>query len=258
MEPRHFAPYDDADFAPEPEVDPGKRGKRPLTREERRKREKRRRLLIAGVAVVILLSGVGLMAGTYYYDKVITPDELTLENSTTVFASDGTTQIARLGSKNRTEISMDKLSKPIRDALIAGEDKNFYTHHGIDLSGIARAAWNNLTGGQTQGASTITQQYARRAANDMDVTYARKLREAIMARKLEDQYSKEEILGFYLNTVYFGRGAYGVGGRGRAVLRHPTRQDRHDDGRAGRGARAVLAPAGAGEGAARATTRQTT
>jgi membrane peptidoglycan carboxypeptidase len=187
-----------------------RRAKPPLTREAKRKREKRRRLLIAAVAVVILLSGMGLIAGTYYYDKVLTPDQLTLENSTAVFASDGVTQIARLGSKNRTEISMDKLPKPIRDALIAGEDKNFYTHHGIDLWGIARAAWNNLTGGATQGASTITQQYARRAANDMDVTYARKLREAIMARKLEDQYSKEEILGFYLNTVYFGRGAYGV------------------------------------------------
>jgi membrane peptidoglycan carboxypeptidase len=204
--PQDYPPGYPPDEAPRP----AKGAKPPLTKEARRKREKRRRLLIAGLAVVILLSGVGLIAGTYYYDKVLTPDELTLENSTEVYASDGTTQIARLGSKNRTEIGMDKLAKPIRDALIAGEDKNFYTHHGIDLWGIARAAWNNLTGGSTQGASTITQQYARRAANDMDVTYARKLREAIMARKLEDQYSKEEILGFYLNTVYFGRGAYGV------------------------------------------------
>ncbi|HCT80562.1 MAG TPA: hypothetical protein DGG94_04515 [Micromonosporaceae bacterium] len=177
----------------------------------RLKKQRRRRLLIGGLAIAVLLSGVGLIAGTYFYDKVITPDQLTLENSTEVFAADGTTQIARLGSKNRSEVAMEKLPEPVRNALIAGEDKNFYTHNGIDLWGIGRAAWNNLTGGATQGASTITQQYARHAANDMEVSYGRKLREAVMARKLEAEYSKIEIMGFYLNTVYYGRGAYGIG-----------------------------------------------
>src|SRR5690348_9884899 len=89
----------DVDHGPFDAGEEPRRAKPPLTKEARRKREKRRRLLIAGVAVVILLSGMGLIAGTYYYDKVLTPDELTLENSTAVFASDGVTQIARLGSK---------------------------------------------------------------------------------------------------------------------------------------------------------------
>ena len=160
-------------------------------KEAKRKKEKRRRLLIAGLALLIMFSGVGVIAGTYFYDQVITPDELTLENSTEVYGSDGTTQIAKLGSKNRSEVAMDKLPEPVRNALIAGEDKNFYTHNGIDLWGIGRAAWNNLTGGATQGASTITQQYARIAANDLEVSYGRKLREAVMARKLEDRVRKD-------------------------------------------------------------------
>jgi membrane peptidoglycan carboxypeptidase len=188
---------------------------------QKKRRRRRRNLIIAAVAVVVLFAGLGIMGGTYFYDKVPRPDELTLMNSTEVFAADGTTQIAKLGKENRSEISMEKLPKQVRDALIAGEDKNFYDHHGIDLWGIGRAAWVNLTNGEQQGASTITQQYARRAANDMDISYARKLREAVMARKLEDDYSKEQIMGFYLNTVYFGRGAYGVGAAADAYFKIP-------------------------------------
>src|SRR5690606_32886808 len=90
------------------------------------------------------------------------------------------------------------------------EDNKFWDHSGVDFLGIARAAWNNLTGGEIQGASTITQQYARAAGNLHGQTYRRKLEEAAMAYKLTQKYSKEEILDFYLNTVYFGRGAHGI------------------------------------------------
>ncbi len=177
----------------------------------RRKRDRRLRLLASGVLIIALLLGGAVIAGTAFYDQVITPGEMMLENATEVWSVDGKTQIAQLGSTNRTEVPMTKLPEAVRHALIAGEDKNFYSHKGIDLWGIGRAAWNNLTGGATQGASTITQQYARHAASDMKMTYARKSREAVMARKLENEYSKIDILGFYLNTVYFGRGAYGIG-----------------------------------------------
>ena len=179
--------------------------------QERRKRDRHRRLLASAVVVTVLLLGGGLMVGTAFYDQVITPSEMTLDNTTEVWSWDGKTKIAQLGSTNRTEVSMTKLPESVRNALIAGEDKNFYSHEGIDPWGVGRAAWNNLLGGATQGASTITQQYARHAANDLGVTYARKFREAVMARKLENEYSKIDILGFYLNTVYFGRGAYGIG-----------------------------------------------
>lgn len=198
---------------PEPALvdEPRRRIKAPLTIEQRRKRDRRRRLLASAVLVTVLLLGGGLIVGTSFYDQVITPSEMMLENATEVWSWDGKTQIAQLGSTNRTEVPMAKLPESVRNALIAGEDKNFYSHKGIDVWGVGRAAWNNLTGGATQGASTITQQYARHAANDMKMTYARKFREAVMARKLENEYSKIDILGFYLNTVYFGRGAYGIG-----------------------------------------------
>jgi len=167
--------------------------------------------LIFGFAAMILLAGIGLIGGSYFYDSVREPGELTLVNSTEVFAADGSFQLAKLGTENRVEVPLARIPVPVQRALIAGEDKNFYEHHGVDIWGIARAAWNNITGGETQGGSTITQQYARQAAGDMEISYARKVREAIMARKLEDNYSKDEILGFYLNTVYFGRGAHGIG-----------------------------------------------
>ncbi|WP_170318908.1 transglycosylase domain-containing protein, partial [Allorhizocola rhizosphaerae] len=147
--------------APRPE------GATPPSKKVRNLRNARKRRIqnwaIAGVSLVILLTGGGLIGGSYFYDKIPHPGELSLKNSTEVFAGDDATQLAHLGSEHRSELAVNKLPEPIRNALIAGEDKNFYNHHGVDLWGIARAAWNNLTGGETQGASTITQQYARQA-----------------------------------------------------------------------------------------------
>ncbi|HEX6685201.1 MAG TPA: transglycosylase domain-containing protein, partial [Candidatus Limnocylindrales bacterium] len=180
--------------------------------------------IIIGIAAMVVLSGVGLIGGSYFYDSVREPGQLALVNSTEIFASDGKVQLAKLGTQNRVEVPLEKLPDQVQKALIAGEDKNFYEHQGVDLSGIARAAWNNLTGGETQGGSTITQQYARQAAGDLEISYARKVREAIMARKLEDTYSKAQILGFYLNTVYFGRGAHGIGAAAETYFGIPADQ----------------------------------
>ncbi|MFC7481862.1 transglycosylase domain-containing protein [Luedemannella flava] len=93
---------------------------------------------------------------------------------------------------------------------MSAEDRTFETNPGIDMKGIVRAAYNNFTGGTKQGASTITQQYARAAADLTDVTYSRKLQEAVMAWKMDDDYTKAQIMDMYLNTVYFGRNAYGI------------------------------------------------
>ncbi len=190
-------------------------------RPKHRAKTRNRRMLFA-LAALIMLAGSGLIAASYFYDSVPMPSELKLLNSTEIFANDSTTQLAKLGSQNRVEVPLSKLSPQVQRALIAGEDKNFYQHHGIDITGIARAAWNNLTGGETQGGSTVTQQYARQAAGDLEISYARKLREAIMARKLEDNYTKDQILGFYLNTVYFGRGAHGIGAAAEAFFNIPS------------------------------------
>jgi membrane peptidoglycan carboxypeptidase len=173
-------------------------------------RLRRRDKVLAWLAVALLLSGFGIAAGTFYVDSVTPPDQLPLPESTTVYYADGRTPMAKLGTENRTILKFDEMNDAVKDAVVAAEDQSFWSNEGIDLGGIVRAAWNNVTGGATQGASTITQQYARIAADLKGVTYSRKLREAVMAWKLKEKYSKEEILEFYLNTVPFGRGAYGI------------------------------------------------
>ncbi|GAA2359104.1 hypothetical protein GCM10010170_053290 [Dactylosporangium salmoneum] len=167
------------------------------------------RLLVVA-ALVAMLAGVGSVVGALYFESVPTPEQLTLPESTTVYYADGTTPMAKLGTQNRTILKYGEMNDAVRQSIVAAEDQTFWTNQGVDFGGILRAAWNNVTGGQTQGASTITQQYARLAADLKGVTYSRKLREAVMAWKLDDRYSKEQILEFYLNTVPFGRGAYGI------------------------------------------------
>ena len=162
------------------------------------------------VVVCLLLAAAGGAVAALYVDSVPTPEQLTLPESTTVYYSDGKTPMAKLGTENRTILTFDEMNDAVKQSIVAAEDKTFWTNKGVDFGGVLRAAWNNLTGGARQGGSTITQQYARIAADLQGLTYSRKLREAVMAWKLDDRYSKEEILQFYLNTVPFGRGAYGI------------------------------------------------
>jgi len=157
-----------------------------------------------------MLAGAGVVGGTYYVDGVPTPNELDLPEATTVFYSDGKTVMARLGEENRTILAPEDMNDAVKEAIVASEDSTFWTNKGVDFNGVLRAAWNNFTGGQTQGASTLTQQYARMAMDLQGATYSRKLREAVIAWKLDDKYSKSDILGFYLNTVPFGRGTHGI------------------------------------------------
>ncbi|AEB47949.1 glycosyl transferase family protein [Micromonospora maris AB-18-032] len=168
-------------------------------------------LLIASFAVFIMLAGIGVVGFTYYSTNVVLPKEIPLPLSTTVYAKDGKTLVAKLGNENRTFVTIENIPQHVRDAVAAAEDRNFYRHSGVDYKGIARAAWNNLSGGDKQGASTITQQYARNAYENLqDVSYSRKVKEAILASKLNDQFTKDEIMENYLNVIYFGRGAYGI------------------------------------------------
>ncbi|WP_307812511.1 transglycosylase domain-containing protein [Micromonospora coerulea] len=188
-------------------------------------RKRRRQRIVIFLAVFALLAGSGLVAGGYYFDSVPTPADLRLPESTTVYYADGRTKMATLGAENRTIVPYDQMNDSAKQAIVAAEDRSFWTNRGIDFSGVLRAAWSNVTGGQRQGASTITQQYARVAADLNGVTYSRKLREAVIAWKLDDKYSKEEILGFYLNTVPFGRGAYGIEAAAQTYFGKTVRRD---------------------------------
>jgi len=173
------------------------------------KRRRRTNILTAAAAVLVILLGAGVVGGTYFFDNVDFK-EPTAEAQTTQLLTSNNKVLASLGQFNRSIVPDGSINPLVKLAVVAAEDKGFYKHNGIDMKGIARAAWNNFTGGDTQGASTITQQYAKYATKRKEITYNVKLREAVIARKMEDEYTKDEILGRYLNSVYFGRGAYGV------------------------------------------------
>ncbi|WP_203916866.1 transglycosylase domain-containing protein [Rugosimonospora africana] len=175
------------------------------------KRTRRRNIILAAAALLIMMSGVIVVGGTYYFDSVKMPDALpTPAQSTTIYYADGQHQMAKIGDQNRTNVGINQIPKYVQDAVVAAEDNTFYTNQGVDFRGIMRALVNNVTGGDREGASTITQQYARKMADLEGISYARKLREAVIAMKLTKDYSKAQILNAYLNTVYFGRGAYGI------------------------------------------------
>ncbi|WP_345120650.1 transglycosylase domain-containing protein [Dactylosporangium darangshiense] len=185
------------------------------------KKRRRRNIIIAAIAAFIMIAGIGMVSGTYYFDQVALPDDITLNQSTTIYYSDGVTPMGRIG-ENRTVLPLDKIPKDVQHAVVAAEDNSFYTNDGVDYKGVVRAAWNNISGGDRQGASTISQQYARHWADLEGVTYARKLREAVIALKLNQQYSKDEIMAMYLNIVYFGRGAYGIEAAAQAYFDKPA------------------------------------
>ena len=142
--------------------------------------------------------------------EVPSPNDLATSEATVVYYSGGSNEIGRLGESTRRSVPLVDIPIDVQQAVLAAEDRDFYNHGGISPIGIARAAFNNLTGGSTQGGSTITQQYAKIAFLTQDRTWERKINEALLAFKLETVISKEQILEDYLNTIYFGRNANGI------------------------------------------------
>lgn len=132
---------------------------------------------------------------------------------TKVYANDGKTLLAEFYLENREPIDLSEMGTHVTGGTVATEDERFYQHNGVDLMGIARAVWVNVTGTGHEGASTITQQFVRNtilADEAQESTLKRKVREAYIAIQLETMYSKDEILQMYLNTINYGQGAYGI------------------------------------------------
>ncbi|MFT4346945.1 penicillin-binding protein 1A [Bartonella ancashensis] len=128
-------------------------------------------------------------------------------------AADGSL-MAEFATKNRLFLPIQSIPSSLQEAFISAEDKNFYSHFGLDPEGISRALVNNImhigSGRRLEGASTITQQVAKNFLLDSSVTFRRKLKEAILAMRIEKTYSKDHILELYLNEIYLGHGSYGV------------------------------------------------
>jgi penicillin-binding protein 1A len=131
---------------------------------------------------------------------------------TRILARDGTTVLAELFTQRRTVVSLDSLPAHVKLAALAAEDADFYEHEGLNYLGIARALLVNLRARSTrQGGSTITQQVVKNLLlGTSERTFARKIREALLARRLERELKKDDILELYLNNIYFGRGRYGI------------------------------------------------
>lgn len=138
--------------------------------------------------------------------------------SLTFLASDGSV-IARKGQDRGSPVDLSRMPSHVAGAFVAIEDRRFWRHPGIDLRGMARAAWNNLVAGSVvEGASTITQQYVKGAYLTNDRTVGRKLREVLLAVWVEIWRGKEDILGAYLSQAYFGEGAYGISAASRTYF----------------------------------------
>jgi len=178
-----------------------------------------RRFLIGGTWLLgfIALGMVSLIVLYVMFTDVKRPDQIALPQVVTIQYSDGTT-LARIGSENRTVIKLAQVPQHVRWAVLAAEDRNFYSEPGVSIKGTVRAALSDVTGGDTQGGSGITQQYVKNAYLSSERTLTRKIKELMIALKLSRNYSKNQILEYYLNTVYFGRGAYGIEAAARAFF----------------------------------------
>lgn len=171
-------------------------------------RQKIIRISIFTVGIGFVL-GVLVFAYAYFTVGIPDPNKFVNSQSTIIQYADGQ-EIGRIGSENRKILRLAAIPINVRHAVLAAEDRNFYTESAISPTGIARALFNDLKGGSLQGGSTITQQYAKTAFLTQDRTITRKIKELVIAMKLGNQMSKDQILENYLNTIWFGRGAYGV------------------------------------------------
>ncbi len=167
------------------------------------------------VRATIFLGGFGFIAGAtlfalaYFTVDIPDPNAYVNSQSTIIQYSNGE-EIGRVGTQNRQIVPLVNIPLNVRHAILAAEDHNFYSNRAFSVTGIARAIFNNLRGGSLQGGSTITQQYAKTAFLSPSRTIQRKIKELVIAIKLENQLSKDKIFENYLNTIYFGRGSYGV------------------------------------------------
>ena len=165
--------------------------------------------LLLKVGGFFFLLGATAFTIAYFTTDIPDPNEYVNSQATIIQYSDGD-EIGRIGAQNRTSLPLARIPLDLRHAVLAAEDKNFYSQGAFNPFGILRGAINTALGRGLQGGSTITQQYAKTAFLTADRTIQRKIIELIIAIKLENQLSKDQILESYLNTIYFGRAAYGV------------------------------------------------
>ena len=189
---------------------PAKKGRKP----KRPKRKGWRRLIptwrmVLGTVLGFLLLCIGLFALGYFLVDIPPANATATAQSNVYLYADGS-QLASDGDVNRENVSLAQIPKPVQHDVLAAEDRDFYSESAIDPMAMVRAGWNTATGKGKQSGSTITQQYVKNYYLAQDQTVTRKVKEFFISIKLDREKSKSEILEGYLNTSFFGRGAYGI------------------------------------------------
>lgn len=174
--------------------------------------------LLFGLGFFGVLTSIVGLAFLVNRTAIPTPNEIAQANASVIYYADGKNVIGTIGEFDRVQVELAQIPLTTQRAVLAAEDKDFYNHSGFSMSGIARAFMNNLSGGAQQGGSTITQQYVKNAYLTSERSVTRKLKELVLSIKLETSDSKDEILSNYLNTVYLGRGSYGLQAAARAYF----------------------------------------
>ncbi len=187
----------------------------------------RRALFLVGLLLVAGVAGLG-----YIVAHVELPPERIQAQTSFICGADvaanctaGNAIATVHGEQDRQNVTLDQVPPAMIDAVLAAEDRHFFDHAAIDPVGTLRALWSNTRNqGSTQGGSTITQQYVKTVYLSSERTLSRKLKEAILSIKVEQEFTKQQILERYLNAVYFGRGAYGIGAAVRTYFGHDVSQ----------------------------------
>lgn len=177
-------------------------------------------LMLVGLAGVLVL--VGLAAVVYKTTNLPDPNAQFKTQTSYIYYADGKSRLGQFALQNRDSIAYGEMTQATKDAVVAAEDHTFWSNHGVDPKGILRAAFSNARGNSTQGGSTITQEYIKVLYLNQERTYKRKVKEAVLALKIQRTMSKQQILEGYLNTVYFGRGAYGIQAAAQAFFGIPA------------------------------------
>jgi penicillin-binding protein 1A len=204
------------------------RGRR--ERQRRRSRARSRRRLIVLAALVVVIAGIAAVAGGAFTgaSAALSCDlsslrPVTIGQNSFIYAADGSTLGAIPAERNRQPRSLDDIAHWVPEATVAIEDRRFYSHIGVDVSGVLRALVKNVEAGKiVEGGSTITQQLVRNLYIGNEKSFSRKAKEACLALKLDNAWSKEKILETYLNQVYFGNHAYGVEAAAQTYFSKPS------------------------------------
>ncbi|MEU4076022.1 transglycosylase domain-containing protein [Streptomyces venezuelae] len=181
--------------------------------------------LVTGTFLVCV--GILMGGAVFAYSNVVIPkeDDTATSQNNIYYWADGSRMAATGSGTNRQIIGIEQIPKVMQEAVVSAENKTFWDDSGIDPMGIGRAVWNMAKGGETQGGSTITQQYVKNnRLNDQSQTVTRKVKELFISMKVGNELEKSDIMAGYLNTAYYGRGAYGIQAASRAYFDKDAKQ----------------------------------